>query len=104
MNSNEIKNPNDVIDVALFNKEGKAIPKGLRYKIIVDRTDIIVDKECLTGAEILVLAGKSDYMRFQLNQRLKGGKVNKIDYEQIVCFTQPGVEKFMTIPLDQTEG
>jgi len=63
-----------------------------------------VRQECMTGKEILVLAGKNPPDRFQLNQRFKGGKVEKVGYEQKVCFNDPGIEKFMTIPLDQTEG
>jgi hypothetical protein len=58
----------------------------------------------MTGREILILAGKTPPERFQLNLRLKGGKVVKVGYDEKVCFTTPGVEKFMTIPLDQTEG
>lgn len=57
-----------------------------------------------TGEEILILAGKTPVNRFQLNQSSKGGKVIKILLTQTVCFTEPGIEKFMTIPLDQTEG
>lgn len=93
-----------VIDVALYTKEGKIIPIGCHYIIIVDREHFTVKQECLTGKEILTLAGKVPVERFQLNQRLKGGKVEKIGYDQKVCFTEPGIEKFMTLPLDQTEG
>lgn len=93
-----------LIDIELYAKEGKNPPKGQRYIILVDRNKFTVDEECMTGKEILILAGKVPADRFQLNQRLKGGKVKKVDYDQVVCFTEPGIEKFMTIPLDQTEG
>ncbi|MCB2194426.1 MAG: multiubiquitin domain-containing protein [Bacteroidetes bacterium] len=93
-----------IIDIELFAQEGKEIPKNQKYKIKVDRQKYIVEIECMTGKEILHLAGKTPPERFQLNQRFKGGKVQKIAYDQVVCFTEPGVEKFMTIPLDQTEG
>lgn len=92
------------IDVEQFAKEGKAVPPGHHYIITVDRSKYTVKEECMTGREILALAGKNPPERFQLNQRLKGGKVVKVAYDQKVCFTDPGVEKFMTIPLDQTEG
>ncbi len=74
------------------------------YTIVVDRQQFSVRQECMTGKEILILAGKNPPERFQLNQRFKGGKVVKVGYEQKVCFSDPGIEKFMTIPLDQTEG
>lgn len=98
--SNEIL----AIDIELYAKEGKTVPHGHHYIIMVDRQKYTVEKECMTGREILTLAGKLPIERFQLNQRFKGGKVVKVGYEQEVCFTEPGVEKFMTIPLDQTEG
>lgn len=92
------------IDLEQYAKEGKDVPKGHHYIILVDRQKYTVKEECMTGREILTLAGKSPVERFQLNQRFKGGKVVKIGYDEKVCFTDPGVEKFMTIPLDQTEG
>jgi len=93
-----------VIDVAQYAKEGKVVPPGHHYNIMVDRQNLTVKQECMTGREILALAGKFPTERFQLNQRFKGGKVMKVGYDQKVCFTEPGIEKFMTIPLDQTEG
>ena len=94
----------EIIDVELFTKEGKPVPPRHHYKILIDRQKYDVKQECMIGREILKLAGKVPVERFQLNQRFRGGKVVKIGYDQTVCFTEPGIEKFMTIPLDQTEG
>lgn len=74
------------------------------YSVMVDREKIDFDSECATGREILTRAKKLPVERFQLNVRLKGGKVEKVGYDTTFCFTNPGLEKFMTIPLDQTEG
>jgi len=74
------------------------------YVIMIDRQTYKVDQECMTGREILTLAGKIPVERFQLNVRYKGGKVSKVGYDQTICFSEPGIEKFMTLPLDQTEG
>lgn len=92
------------IDIAQYSQEGKEVPKGHHYIIIVDHARYRVEQECMTGREILLLAGKTPPERFQLNQRFKHGKIVPIKYDQKVCFTEPGIEKFMTIPLDQTEG
>lgn len=94
----------EVIDIESYAKEGKKVPKGKRYRIRVDRENFIVDVECLTGKEILTLAGKTPTEKYQLNQKLKGGEVKKVDYSEKVDFTTPGIERFMTLPLDQTEG
>lgn len=92
------------VDVEQYAKEGKPVPSGVIYIITIDKRKFRVKVECMTGKELLVLAEKTPPERFQLNQRLIGGKVIKIGYDQKVCFTDFGIEKFMTIPLDQTEG
>lgn len=98
------ENKKQEIDVAQYSKEGKEVPKNHHYVIIVDKTRLVSKHECLTGKEILHLAGKTPPERFQLNQRFTNGKVVTIKHDQKVCFTECGIEKFMTIPLDQTEG
>ncbi len=92
------------IDIEEYSKEGKTPPKGRHYVIRVDRERYVVRQECMTGREILTLAGKTPVERYRLNQRLRGGQVVAIGYDQTVCFTEPGIERFMTIPLDQTDG
>ena len=41
---------------------------------------------------------------FRLDEKLVGGRTVKIELDQVVDLTAPGVERFMTLPLDQTEG
>lgn len=83
--------------------EEKNPPKPQTYSLRVDQEKYEVDQECLTGKQILEIAGKLPVNRFQLNVKIKG-KVEKVENDQIICFSNPGLEKFMTIPLDQTEG
>src|SRR5438105_584597 len=90
MESNNKSNEILVIDVELYAKEGKVVSHGHHYIITVDRQKFTVKQECMTGREILVLAGKTPPERFQLNQRFRGGKVVKVSYDQKVCFTEPG--------------
>jgi hypothetical protein len=85
-------------------KADKSDPKQHPYTIMIDRNNYKLEKECMTGRELLALAGKSPAERFQLNVRYKGGKVSKVGYDETICFSEPGIEKFMTLPLDQTEG
>jgi hypothetical protein len=85
------------------NQEGGNAEKK-HYEIMIDRTPYKVEQECMTGREILKLAGKIPAERFQLNVRYRGGKVAKVGYDETICFSDPGIEKFMTLPLDQTEG
>jgi hypothetical protein len=94
----------EIIDIEWCTSHDHKPPKGRKYRIIIDREKFVVDKECMTGKEILTLTGKTPPDRFQLRQKLKGGSVITIGNEKVVCFTDPGIEKFKTLPLDQTEG
>jgi len=93
----------EIIDIEAYAKEGKTPPQKKKYKIKVDN-NVYVVPESLTGKEILQIAGKTPIEKYQLNQKMHGGAVRKIKYDEVVDFTTPGIEKFMTIPLDQTEG
>jgi hypothetical protein len=52
----------------------------------------------------LVLAGTSPPERSSISQKVHGGKTEVIELNDVADFTRPGVERFMTLPLDQTEG
>ena len=58
----------------------------------------------MTGRELLTLAGKCPPDQWMISQKLCGGKVEEIGLDEKADFTTPGVERFMTLPLDQTEG
>ena len=94
------------IDLEEFSKENprKGPEKGKKYQIKVDREKYKVEVDSMKGSEILELAGKKPFNRYQLNQKFRGGQVKKVGYDEVVDFTTPGIERFMTIPLDQTEG
>ncbi len=92
------------VDVEVYGKEGKAVPKAKRYVIRIDKTRYTVSVSSMTGRELLVLAEKTPVERFMITQKLHGGQVKKIELDESVSFRAPGVERFMTLPLDQQEG
>lgn len=94
----------EIIDLEEYSKSNRVPDKNKRYRIKVDRQQFVVEVESMTGMQILELAGKIPPNQYQLRQKINGGKVIKIALEDIVNFCEPGIEKFMTIPLDQTEG
>ena len=73
------------------------------YKIMIDKKEYEAPASHLTGKEILALAGKTP-AGYRLDQKLHGGQVKKIGPDETVDLTAPGLEKFMTLPLDQTDG
>lgn len=93
----------EVIDLEEFAKAGKSVPKDQEYKFRVDKVLVTTQKEHLQGNEILTLAGMTPPQNFILQQKIKG-RVVRIGPNDIVDLTQPGVERFMTIPNEVTEG
>ncbi len=94
----------EVIDLEEFAKAGKKPPHAKKYRIRIDKTKYVVEVPAMTGREILVLAGKKPPDQFILSQKLHGGEVKVIGLHEKADFTQPGVERFMTMAKDQTEG
>ncbi len=83
----------------------KAKPKPPKvYKIVVDKTQYETVDPSPTGLDLLVLAGKVPPERFQIFERLPGGDLREIAAGQHVDLTEPGKERFVTLPLDQSEG
>lgn len=77
--------------------------QGHTYKIKVDKSTFETNVASLTGREILELAGykPEDYY---LRQILKGNNPVEIKMDQIINLTDPGLERFVTIPKEAFDG
>ena len=93
----------DAIDLEECGKNERKPPKGRRYRIRVDGAKHIVDSATIPGSKILGLVGKR-FDEWSLNQKLHGGKREKIDAETEVDLTCPGVERFETIRRQAQQG
>jgi Multiubiquitin len=91
------------VDVEEYVKAGTPIPRAHRYRIRIDRDTFVVTVPSMTGREILAVAGKTPE-QYLLRQRLRGGVVLPVEPDAVVSFVEPGVERFMTLPKDTTEG
>lgn len=78
--------------------------KNKSFKVQIDREIYEFETENITGKDILIKAGKTPVEQYRLDQRLHGGATKKVGLEDLVNLTTPGVERFMTLRLDQTEG
>jgi hypothetical protein len=94
----------DVIDIEEYSKAGKPVPVAAKYIIRIDKTRYEVTKPAITGRELLALAGKQPIERFAVYEKHKGGGTERIALDQSVDLRKPGLERFVTLPLDQTEG
>jgi hypothetical protein len=92
------------IEIEEWGKRNECPPHAKRYIIRIDKVKYTVNTPRKTGRELLTLAGKTPPERFSLSQKLHGGHVEAIGLDEVADFTCPGVERFMTLPLDQTEG
>ncbi len=90
------------IDLQAYAKEGKKVPPTGPYKIRVNKDFFDWPKPTISGAEILNLA-KKDPAKNAAYQFVHG-KPQRVNPDQHVDLTAPGVERFETLPLDQTEG
>ena len=79
-------------------------PRAKRYVIRIDKTKYTVHVASMKGREILALAEKAPAEQYKLTEKLHGGGAKTIALDEVVDFRAPGVERFMTMKRDQTEG
>ena len=94
----------EIIDLEEYALANRKPPRARRYRIRIDKTKYEVKVTSMTGRELLTLAGKSPVSNYMITQKLRGGQTRRIELDESTDFTTPGVERFMTLPLDQTEG
>lgn len=93
----------DEIDIEAFEGEGRK-PKARFYRFRVDKKQLRTEHPELTGEAILKLAGKLPPENYLLFQVFKDGRSEPVTLTEVVDLRAPGVEKFRTLPRDQTEG
>jgi hypothetical protein len=102
--SKEIEEHEEVIDIEEYAKGNRKPPLGKRYRIRIDKQHYVVNVSAMTGRELLNLAGKVPATNYMISQKFRNGEAKKIGLDEKADFTTPGVERFMTLPLDQTDG
>lgn len=73
------------------------------YRFRIDKTDYENPLPDLTGRDLLVIAGKHHPERFKLLQKI-GSTMKPVALDEVVHVSDKGEERFITLPLDQTEG
>jgi hypothetical protein len=84
--------------------DGHGHHKPRIFKIQIDKVHYELHDANPTGAHLLTLAGKLPVENFAIYQRMKEGQPHRIGLHDHVDLTKPGTERFVTLPLDQTEG
>lgn len=95
----------EIIDLEEFAKSGKVPPTRCRgYRIRIGKQFYTVTRSTMTGRDLLELAEKTPPERFRVDQKFRGGQTKRVGLDETVNLATPGVERFQTLPLDQTEG
>lgn len=94
----------EIVDLEEYGRSNRKPPPAKRYRIRIDKQHYVVDVPSMTGRQLLLLAGKTPPDRWTISQKFHGGRTQPIGLDDAVDFTAPGVERFMTLPLDQNEG
>lgn len=93
----------EVVDLEEYASSGKSIPKQVKYYLIkVDKEKIRVQSP-ITAEKILIAASLNS-CEYHLQQKLKGGERIKLEPNQIVDLTKPGVERFESVPKEACNG
>ncbi len=93
----------EIIDVEEYAKAGKPVPKGKQYRLRVDKDRFVVKQAYIAGHEILALVQKTPQSH-QLYQHIRGGQTTVVQPADRVDLSAPGVERFTTLKIENTEG
>lgn len=94
----------EIVDLEEYALANRCPPHARRYRIRIDKNKYEVDVAAMTGRQLLTLAGKLPVTNYMISQKFHGGQPRKLGLDEKASFITPGVERFMTLPLDQTEG
>ncbi|MCY4289510.1 MAG: multiubiquitin domain-containing protein [Aestuariivita sp.] len=93
----------DPIDIESCGRHGRRPPKGHKYRNRIDRRTYVVEQETITGAKILKSVDKSPE-NWILNQKMRGGERKRINPDDTVNLSQPGIERFETVLRQAQQG
>ena len=74
------------------------------FKVQIDKGFFEAPVPLMSGRELLELADKKPADQFAIYLKVKGGQPQRIGLDEKIDLSKPGVERFVTLPLDQTEG
>jgi hypothetical protein len=93
----------ELVDIEACARANQDKPKGKLYRFRVDKEFYETPKHELTGREILAFASKTPEA-YILSEKTFGGGVRTIGADEVVELRKKGVERFMTVKREATEG
>lgn len=83
-------------------EKGKKPEKN--YKVLINGNHYEFDHATVTGAEILTAANLLPVENYTLRVKRAGEQLKKVEANDEVDLSHPGIEKFKALARDQTEG
>lgn len=93
----------DEVDLEAEARAGRTPKRARRYRLRIDKEHYVSKEAELTGREILALAGKTPD-KYVLTQKIHRGGTVQIAADEKVDLRKPGIERFMTLARDATDG
>ena len=93
----------EIVDIEVFGKQNCKPPRAKTYRLRIDREYFTVEKQFITGLELLQLVHKLP-SAWRIHQKLHGGLMREISPDEVVDLGQPGLERFVTMELTQGDG
>lgn len=81
---------------------GSRFPHG--HRVRVNAETLTFEKAEATGREILTRAGLTPPENYTLRLKAAGEPPRKVELDERIDLSRPGVERFKALPRDQTEG
>lgn len=94
----------DEVDVEEYGKAGKRPPNAKVYRVRIDKEKYSVPQQLITGRGLLELTPLRPIEKYRIHQKLHGGQMVEIGYDETVDLGQPGIERFTTIELAVGDG
>jgi hypothetical protein len=94
----------EIEDIEICARAGRHPRHVRRYRIRIDRHYHTVHVRHMTGWQRLELGGACDPRKWKIRQKMADGSLKNIAPDEKVDFTTHGIERFVTLPCDQTEG
>lgn len=93
----------DAVDIEECGRHKRRPPRVRKYRIKVDGERYVIESPEITGRDILALVGKSPD-EWLLNQKLHGGRRERIEPDALVDLARPGIERFETVRKQAQQG
>lgn len=90
----------EIIDIDAYSREGKTPPQGRKYRVRIGDKYFVFNHHILNGRELLEKAGKNPVECFWLYQKLRHCDFEKINLNEKVDLSKPGIEHFVVKPIE----